>query len=336
MAIKKNYRGIDIAKFIMAVLVVAIHTNPLKGIKSDFFFTIWNVIVRVAVPYFFMASGYFLFSKLIRETDSSSRLAEIVSYGKRIIKLYIYWTIIFIPLTLYNFMNNETPFYIDFLIFIRGVFLVGENFYSWPLWYLHSMIFSLGIIYILIRLDRKINTILVISILLYIFSMFWTVLMELEFNNEIALYLIKIIKRLIGSGRIFTGLLYIIIGALFVKVESQISKVKLIIVTLLGIIIQLFNFSIISEYHSILLPAVIFYLSLNWNSNSIISGYFYRKCSTVMYFTHMIIFFFFTLIFKEFRYYGWDAFLVSTLIPILITPILIKYEQKFVFLKKIF
>ena len=51
---------IDITKFIMALLVVAIHVRPADG---ELGFIIANVIARVADPMFFIITAYFLFAK---------------------------------------------------------------------------------------------------------------------------------------------------------------------------------------------------------------------------------------------------------------------------------
>lgn len=59
---EKGYTGIDGFRLIAAALVVAIHTSPLLlwGETADFVLT--GVIARIAVPFFFMTSGFFLFA----------------------------------------------------------------------------------------------------------------------------------------------------------------------------------------------------------------------------------------------------------------------------------
>ena len=57
---KRNLKGIEYFRIAAAFLVVAIHTSPLASYSAtaDFIFT--RVIARVAVPFFFMATGYFV------------------------------------------------------------------------------------------------------------------------------------------------------------------------------------------------------------------------------------------------------------------------------------
>lgn len=59
----RTYKGIEIFRVVAAFLVVAIHTSPLASYSgtADFVFT--RVIARVAVPFFFIVTGYFVLSK---------------------------------------------------------------------------------------------------------------------------------------------------------------------------------------------------------------------------------------------------------------------------------
>lgn len=339
----KKYIGVDILKFIMAIFVVAIHTypNPFKdGIHNDNNILdidqIWDIIVRFAVPYFFIASGFFLFLKLKKESDNLLRQKIVLSFGKRIMRLYIYWTIIFLPITIWSFINNRDLFFVDLFSFLKNVFIVGHNFLSWPLWYLLTMIYSIVILYFFIKKNINVKIIFVFSILLFLISILLEGFVKYKTSNTLLLTLYKIKQTVSFEGRLFTGMLYLMIGALFANINSKISKEKLFVITITGVLIQISNLSFISIYHSVFLPAVIFYLSVNWKVASIRSGYFFRKCSTVLYFTHMIVFFIYGKFIKECLCQGYDSFLVSIIIPIILTPIIIKYENKLVFLKKIF
>ena len=56
--IHKEYKGLDIMKFVMAIVVVAIHTRPEMSCDSVFVRQIFETIYSLAVPFFFMASGF--------------------------------------------------------------------------------------------------------------------------------------------------------------------------------------------------------------------------------------------------------------------------------------
>ena len=61
---KRNYGVLDIAKFISALLVIAIHCAPFYQVNETWNFVYVQIIARLAVPFFFTASGWLFFQKL--------------------------------------------------------------------------------------------------------------------------------------------------------------------------------------------------------------------------------------------------------------------------------
>ena len=63
MSKNKSYTGVDYFRLISAYLIIAIHTSPLTSVSAtgDFIFT--RIVARIAVPFFFMTSGFFLISR---------------------------------------------------------------------------------------------------------------------------------------------------------------------------------------------------------------------------------------------------------------------------------
>ena len=54
---RRSYASLDIAKFIAAILVILLHLAPGLGLFNTF-------ISRLAVPFFLVTAGYFLFRKM--------------------------------------------------------------------------------------------------------------------------------------------------------------------------------------------------------------------------------------------------------------------------------
>ena len=75
---KKNYYGIDLLKFIMAVCVVAVHTQPLYSVQSIVVQRLFDTITSLAVPYFFSVSGFLLFSKIDADISSGKNMEVFV------------------------------------------------------------------------------------------------------------------------------------------------------------------------------------------------------------------------------------------------------------------
>lgn len=59
---KKQYNGLDLLKFVMALLVVMIHVKP-NG-HSEVMTALFNPLQSIAVPIFFVVSSVLLFSRL--------------------------------------------------------------------------------------------------------------------------------------------------------------------------------------------------------------------------------------------------------------------------------
>lgn len=74
----KTYNGIDLLKFIMALFVVMIHVKP--NAHSEILSTIFNPILGIAVPIFFVLSSVLIFTKLTKvNMGGTLRLLDIVS-----------------------------------------------------------------------------------------------------------------------------------------------------------------------------------------------------------------------------------------------------------------
>ena len=52
-----------------ALLVITIHTNPFERINITINFLLVNIISTIAVPFFFITTGYFFYEKYSRDKD---------------------------------------------------------------------------------------------------------------------------------------------------------------------------------------------------------------------------------------------------------------------------
>ena len=183
-------KGIDLVKVLMAFVVVSIHTTtwPLLGIRE------------VAVPYFFLVSGFFLFGKMTG--DRTDDLAAIRSWTLKILRLYLIWTAIYLPFTVYGFIQDGLSLKQCLLLFGRNLLFVGENFMSWPLWYLLAMIWSGVLVYVLRALKVPVWGMLLAGIILAALP---------HFLGDNALY-VKLFRD--SRNLVFTGPFYIAVGGL--------------------------------------------------------------------------------------------------------------------------
>lgn len=315
----------------MAIIVVAIHTHPFEGYKYINNSVFYKTLCSTAVPFFFISFGFFLFNK--------GNCLKIFEYEKkvklglyRITKLYLKWTFIFIPITLYFFYINEQNYLFDIILFIKRFFFVGDQSYSWQLWYLLSVIYSLIIIIVFIKLNINFKFIYFISFLILNFSIIITNQknINLALNNNLE-SLISYINIFFGNGRLFSGIFYICTGIYISRNHIKLNKSFLIPIIALGLFFAKNpNINIFIQNYIIAATSISIFLlsSIIVIPNSVI-WFYIRKTSIIMYFTHMLFFFIYTLIFYKFPHYGLDSFGICLLGTIIVSLyLLIKPKEK--------
>lgn len=139
----KHYNSIDLLKFLMSFFVIAIHTAYDQVL-------LMRLICPWIVPMFFVISGFLLQRRISMQRPVEvcgkhveNVLATINSYIIKLVKLYILWTLLYLPLTFYGSCIVESNSLLRaFALFCRNVIFTGENHMSWPLWYLLALIWA--------------------------------------------------------------------------------------------------------------------------------------------------------------------------------------------------
>lgn len=140
----KNYFGIDMFRLLAAFLVITVHTSPLCSINPAADFVLTRILARLAVPFFFVTSGFFLVKRYAKDT------VKLQMFIKKTIKIYGVSILIYLPLNIYaHYFSKELllPRIIQDIVF-NGTF--------YHLWYLPASIFGAVITWFLIKkLDYK-------------------------------------------------------------------------------------------------------------------------------------------------------------------------------------
>lgn len=90
---KKGFAALDDARFAAALLVIAIHTSPLMSVSADGDFFLTRVLARLAVPLFFMVSGYFL---------GRNGWRRLPHFAQKTALYYAVSIVLYLPLNLYQ------------------------------------------------------------------------------------------------------------------------------------------------------------------------------------------------------------------------------------------
>lgn len=148
LAEKKEYFAVDFLKLVAAYLNISVHFMIFEDINKEFNFWWTQVLCRLAVPFFFVASGYFAANKLQDKEKVSG-------YLKRIFLMYVIYTVIFLPYNIENYKAYGYTFTEGLLEFLKAFFLTGSYFH---LWYFLALMVGIIILYVLInhvKLDDK-------------------------------------------------------------------------------------------------------------------------------------------------------------------------------------
>lgn len=331
---KKNtivkYNGIDIIKFIMSICVVAIHTEPIINCNNSIIQALYQSIVRMAVPFFFIASGFFIGKKMNYPYHNKSDLNVIWKYTKRMINLYLLWSLIYLPLAIIFYVDIKYTVLQSVISYIKYFFLIGEHYNSWMLWYLLSTIYSLIFIYFLLKKKISPYVTVIVCGLITIIGMLITDMTT--YSGDLPQFInlfIKLIIKTISDGRIFTGFFYIALGLLFAHKELS-NKVGTLLFVLGFIGTFAGSFVPVNTIFNLSLMVCVsglFCLTVKWKGGNTKVCSKLRTMSTVIYFVHMYIWTFYYTIVYNGKTRGFDSFVVTTIISILLGCIYLKLIQ---------
>lgn len=215
MSTRNNH--IDALKVLLAFLVVALHIFPvskLEGIPALISYEIVNGITRVAVPLFFIISGYLLQNKL---NDKS----YLWIYSKRILLLFVVWQLIYVPDLIRCYHLKWFSLSQLFLKLVYGY---------WHLWYLLATVLALGLLYVTRNFSLKTKWFLIVF--LFLFGFVFQFLVQSNFvNNPILLKT----YALIGTTRNFLFLAFpmMLLGSLYNSWKMYANKWRFLLIPLL-------------------------------------------------------------------------------------------------------
>lgn len=282
----------DPLKFILAFFVVAIHT----GINQEYPFMLY--FTGLAVPMFFVMSGFLVGNRIngMTKKEADGYLAKNFARNG---KMYVKWSLIYLPLTIYGFATGEESLPIRLHSVVRGWLFVGENYMSWPLWYLLALVVAI----LLIRYSYRVLSIemtFVVSIVLYVIGCF----IEKELNSPtcsspIVVSFLKYYHLLFKNTRngIFVGMFLVTSGIMMHKYYSLLENRKRM-TTLLTLILLALHLCDVPYTSIMLVPCALF--SLMQAKYNLQHGYLMRKLSTLIYFTHMYVVFSLGILFPSF------------------------------------
>ncbi len=213
---RKNYYALDIVKFISAFLVICIHCGPLLDVSETGNFVLVQIIARLAVPFFFVTSGFLFFRKidLKREWNDYENRTKLKHYVVRLCKIYLIWTILYLPFNYLLAADNGISV-MEILRYLRDFFFTGSYYH---LWFLPALILAVYIVYLLLFFLGLQKTVW-IGIVLYLLGMAGNVYGDFILQLPVIGKVLDIYLKLFSTTRngLFFGVLFVVIGAIFAK-----------------------------------------------------------------------------------------------------------------------
>lgn len=323
----REFGMVDICKFIMAFAVIAIHTNPVVNCTNLLAVRCVVMIEDWAVPFFFIASGFFLFYNT--EFYESLQLQRIDKYLKKIVVLYCVWTIFSFPLTLYGYYQSDNRLIECIISYIKYFLFVGKLYNSYHLWYLLALIYAVVIIRFMLKRKCKTEYIVIVSVLLYLMNELLQYIINYSHNTASIMYrAASLYQYVFNKGGVFIGMIYVAMGMLLAEHKRYLNRWFSILAIIALNLLKIHCSSLVVDYLIIPETVLVFMvvISIRMKGNAKLKNL--RKASTIIYLSHLIWYSLYSfVIIKEPNKLGLDSFIATSLLSLSNAVILIKLMQ---------
>lgn len=282
MTKNESYSGIDYFRFIAALLIVAIHTSPLSSFSETGNFIFTRIVSRVAVPFFFITSGFFLIS---RYTCNAEKLEAFI---KKTTLIYGVAILLYIPINVYNGyfkMDNLLPNIIKDIVFDGTLY---------HLWYLPASIIGAAIAWYLVKKLNYPKALMVASVL-YLIGLFgdsyYGITEKISCLNSLYTYIFQVTDY--TRNGIFFAPIFFILGGFIADNRPQITFGKsflgfaISLALMLGeaMILHHFDLQRHDSMYVFLLPCMyfLFIVILHFKGKRLVS---LRTASLIIYIIH--------------------------------------------------
>lgn len=229
---RKEIEILDLVKFIMALMVVGIHTLGKYGIYPLF---------RIAVPLFFMISSYLFFSN----AEKRGNLKYLKKFCIRNIKLYCFWFLVLIPifLPMGGYLTGNLLFNV-FKLIIK-VFL-GSTFPA--SWYISALVIGMCFVFWCDKLKINHGIVIGFTFCIYVICCLNSNYRNLMSDDSIVVMLNRIYPGTIYNG-FLVGLFWIFLGYVFACKGTICDRKRSKIGLIISFVLLLSEYFIVKKYH---------------------------------------------------------------------------------------
>lgn len=280
MTQRENIEILDVTKFVLAIMVVGIHTLGKYGIYPLF---------RIAVPLFFMISSYLFFSN----SEKRGNIRFLKKFCIRNLKLYCFWFIVLMPvfLPLGGYLTGNLLFNV-FKLIIKVFF--GSTFTA--SWYISALVIGMILVFACDKLKIDYRIVLGFTFWIYVICCLNSNYRNLMADDSIVVMINRIYPGTIYNG-FLAGLFWISLGYVFACKGKICNRKKSNIGLIVSILFLVGEYFIVTKYHLtvdndcyfMLVPVCYFIfdklINCNWKCKKI-EVKLLRKYSTIIYCVH--------------------------------------------------
>ncbi len=198
---KSQYPLVDYMRVMMAVFVIVLHTSPMLDFSKSVEWILRNCVTIIAVPFFFIATGFF----------AGTNTVSIGKSVKKLIRLYVLWSLVYLPFSILRLEYTG----------VKGVFEYLWSFIAYgsydTIWYLLAS--AVGLLVSVFSLEKLgVKKTLLLAAVFHIIALLGTAYSGLIEGRVIwkAYVLYLSVFNTFKTG-VFFAFIYILIGILIKK-----------------------------------------------------------------------------------------------------------------------
>ncbi len=332
---KDEFIMLDFFRIIGAALVVSIHIAPFADINPTINFWLQQILARIAVPFFFTTSGFFIYTTI--ECPK-----KFLNYIKRISMLYILYTALYLPQIVHGWLKSGYSIRNCIKYFIRNSLISGSYTH---LWYFLALIVASILLYLMINHSHlSAKKIIGISAVLYGIGVLGDAYQNLFLEMPLLGSIMSTYYEIFTTTRngLFFGFFFVSLGYMIRKYNWKIANKNSFYLKMTILMFFLMNIEeywakdITGHYGQNMIfttPLVVFFLFLtivftHLDSKYNILGIYIRKLSVLIFGFHLFVKFYIEIIIPVFsEWSSWLQYLIILIISSVLGMFLIRIQK---------
>ena len=218
---KNSYTSVDVAKFVFCIFIIGLHTEVFSFLPEVVADYLNKLLLFIAVPYFFVASGFFLRKKYMT-VNKNQYSGVLKAYIKRLLYPFAVFSGIWLiqQWTTQMLIGKMSKW--EILIYLLKRLLFNP---FGALWFVQALIVAAIIIYPMMKYKHGINICLVLGFILYVFALFcnsyYFVVENTRFEVVVDYYMVWFLTARNG---VFIGILFVSVGMKCYDIFEKLRK----------------------------------------------------------------------------------------------------------------